>query len=58
MLIDEWFTMLALVPRERRRTWLQGYGLRRLQKAADQQGASDADYLTKKQCIDYILENF
>lgn len=58
MSIDEWFTLLASVPVDERVPWLQRYSVRRLRHAADQQGAGDVGYLTKKQCIDYIMENF
>lgn len=58
MNIDDWFTSLARIPLADRPAWLRTHGLRWLQKAADQVGASDADFLTKKQCIEYLMENF
>lgn len=56
--IDTWFTALAAIPREERWTWLNRATLGRLRIAADQVGAGDVDFMTKKQCIKYILEHF
>jgi hypothetical protein len=59
---DDLLTALADVPVDRRCMALQGRQgaawLRMLRAAADLQGASYADTMTRRQAVDAILENF